>query len=391
MSWKSKFSLTRMLPSGPVISERERRRDYDPVRESGARYDGAARTDLPAIPFLVFGVTYDVDLVLVSDHPDWDMHEYARITTHEGDLWLAKDSLSSTGDQLLVADIPDLHDWLPEVPLARRRGHVEVDDRSTDRWLDLTLHYENHRGDAVEAHYAGRPPSSAQRQRNGSTMGHSRRQVMAVLDVSHRDFARTAKISIGGVNHPIHRVAGLVPMQLALRQTQGGLARASYSFTGPSGAPHDLVSTHRMGDGHVASAAWSLQERPDRLVVSQRSALRTLRYEFACVEGRFELHTAAVLPAISPEHHNFSITFAPTLPDLRFPLAKAWSGKWVMDVGDQRNHAVGSITVDTLEGEQRVRVDAEKPWWVADRAIRSSVAFHDEKIEVETIVEPGMG
>ena len=98
--------LTRMLPGGPVLTGDELA-IFEQGRAAPVAYTGEPRVNMPVIPLQVFGYFYDVDIVLVSQHPDWDMHEYARIQTPEGPTWLAKDA-NNDGVQAVVVDAASL-------------------------------------------------------------------------------------------------------------------------------------------------------------------------------------------------------------------------------------------------------------------------------------------
>lgn len=382
-SWLSGCSIGRMLPSGSVLSASERARQFplDTPRATVTYTSGGSGP--PVVPFLVFGVTYDVDIVLQTTHPDWDMHEYARIATPDGPRWLAKDSRASDGDQLLVAEIENIDSWLPEIPLARKSGPVEVVDRSTEKQLDIELRYTNHRDEAVEVTYAGPWPRSLQRKRNGSTMGHSRGQVLAVLDLSHRDFAKRASVKIGGEPLKIEKIAGIVPMRLVLRQTQGGVAEAHYSWRV---VDDGIVTTHEMPSGATVDASWEVMVGDEIAEVQQKAALRTLVYRYARQkDGALELTTAMVRPW-NADAPNFEIHFNPSLPDLRRRFDGEWRGRWVMDVGDQRSHAVGTVSVAWKGEAATVEFQADEPWWAAERLVRS-VVLPAERL-VDTSVSP---
>ena len=107
-------SLKSVLPSGPVVSAKDLRAFDDP-QPSEARYTGAPVGHMPVLPLTAFGLTYAVDVVIVSGPPDWDMHEYARLDLPVRSVWIAKDS-DLSGRQTIVSDVEDLRRWLPEIP-----------------------------------------------------------------------------------------------------------------------------------------------------------------------------------------------------------------------------------------------------------------------------------
>ena len=218
----SACGIKQMLPEGPAVDAAERSQ-WQPTPAEVA-YQSDALVPFPVIGVVVWGAAYDLDLVLVSTHPEWNMHEYARMQTPDGPLWFAKDARESTLTQSVVADLDDLQTRFPELPVERRSSPVEVIDRSADGWLDIELRYDNIDGVPVEVAYRGKAPTTALRKRNGSTMGHSRDSLLAVLDLPYRNFGRSASMRFDGEAVRIKRIAGLLPFRMALVQTQGGLA-----------------------------------------------------------------------------------------------------------------------------------------------------------------------
>jgi hypothetical protein len=370
--------LTRMLPKGPVVDEKTRSAVWSDHQPSEVDYTDAPRVDHPVLPFMIFGLTYDLDVVLVSNHPDWEMHEYARLLTPNGPVWLAKDTRRSNGNQILVGDAEVLRDRLPEIPLRRHPSGLTVRDRSSDGELDLEFAYENVDGEQVRAEYRGPVPDRQLPRANGSTMGHSRHQVMAVLDLPRRNFGDSASISIGGRQRRITRMLGLQPMRLALTQTQGGIPEADVTFDSLEDVDDDMPvagfrSQHRLPGDLEMTRRWASTTVRDSVVVYQRSAWRTLAYRFARrPDGALELTGARVVDH-RDDHTTFRLEFSPALPDLRRPFDGSHESRVVMDVGEGRNHAVGTVEVRSDADRVEVRVRASRPWWVADRCVDSSI------------------
>lgn len=371
--------LTRMLPKGPVVDEQTRAAVWDDHQPSGVDYTDAPQVDHPVLPFLVFGLTYDLDVVLVSDHPDWEMHEYVRLQTPSGPVWLAKDTRRTNGNQILVGDADLLHDRLPEIPLRRHPSGLTVRDHSTDGELDLEFAYKNVDGEQVRAEYRGPVPDRQLPRANGSTMGHSRHQVMAVLDLPRRNFGDSASMSIGGRQRRISRMLGLQPMRLALAQTQGGIPEAEVTFEELEEADDDMPvagfrSHHRLPGDVEITRRWASTTFRNTIVVYQRSEWRTLAYRFVRrSDGALELTGARVVDR-REDRPTFRLEFSPALPDLRRPFDGSHESRVVMDVGGARNHAVGTVEVRSDADQVDVRVRASRPWWVADRCVDSTIA-----------------
>lgn len=175
----------------------------------------------PILPLQVWAATYELDLILVSQNPDWNMHEYAKLETPDGDLWVMKDAEEGSLDQYIVTDLANVDAWLPELPVVRKSYPVKVVDNSTNKMLDMSFSYENIKGQKVEAWYQGKRPKQRSK-KNGSTMGHSRNQLLVALDLPYRDFGKKAGISYDGKPYKMNKLLGLVPFQITLTQTQEG-------------------------------------------------------------------------------------------------------------------------------------------------------------------------
>ena len=183
---------------------------------------------MPLLPLNLFGVHYDTDLVLVSDHPTYRMHELALVRVGNEEVWFAKDS-TADGVQTISSSRPDLVSLFAEVAVPRHVAPVEVVDKSDGDTLNLRITYENPLGQLVEVTYRGpRPIEGTQGRRNSSTMNHSQQVATAVLDVSGRALGE-ATISFDGVPARIERLAGVYgPIAAALVQTQAGFALPNY-------------------------------------------------------------------------------------------------------------------------------------------------------------------
>ena len=164
-----------MLPSGAVLKQAQKSAFENPA-PAGVEYLDPPKVEYPVLPFQIFGLYYDLDLVLITEDTGWDMHEYARIQTPDGPIWMAKDSRPD-GVQTIVSDVENLPALVAEVPVPRL-WTVEVEDLSHEDQVDVRLKYTNPDGIETEVVYSGRLPANPPRQRNGSTMGHSRQSLL---------------------------------------------------------------------------------------------------------------------------------------------------------------------------------------------------------------------
>jgi hypothetical protein len=345
-------------------------------------YDGPPVVPFPVVPLQVWGLAYDLDLVVVSKHPSWDMHELARLTTPDGPLWLAKDARAGSLEQSIVADLPDIEAWLPEVPVRRMSYPVRVDDRSTADRLDLTVDWQTVDGEEARVAYRGKPPLTAQAKRNGSTMGHSRDAVLAVLDVSHRTFASSTDITIGGQAYRTDRILGLVPFRMALIQVQGGLAVGETSQEASEGG---VSVRYKAWSGAWIDTAWTQSIAPDGAVVlEQADPVRTLRYRFRPDGDALELESAEVTQwgRAAPTVH---VAFSPPLPDVRRPFLGEVRVSYVIDVNGQLGHAVGHVVAKWVGDSVVLDVAPIAPWWTLDRPLRATVTAAGAAVSTRTV------
>lgn len=375
MSERRRIPLSDLLAKGPVQTGRQRHAFMKAMGLSGVRYQGQARVPFPVIPLQAFGVAYDLDLVVVDQSAEWDMHEYARVVTPEGPLWMCKDSRAGSLEQSIVADLDGLDHVLPEVPLPRRRSKVDVVDKSDAASLDLALAYTNVDGVPVQVTYKGARPGHTLRHRNSSTMGHSANAVLAALDVSANAFARSSSVRLGGVEQKMARVLGLVPFQVALVQTQAGLSTGAWL----QGRDADGVWT-RHASGAVQR--WDKLRSAGEVVLTQVHPWRTLRYTFQVNGDALELFRIDI-DQFGREDEPCSILFAPAIPDLRFAFDDAWKGRWVLDVNGQHGHADGGLRLERCDGYDRLHIIPHAPRWTLDRRLVSEVRFDGDDVSVD--------
>jgi hypothetical protein len=389
-AWSCNFK--HMLPSGPVLDDADRSAGWGQVRPSGASYESQSAVPYPVLPLLAFGLVYDVDIVLMSEHPEWNMHEYFQIPTPEGPIWLFKDSREGSLEQYLVSADPRASAWLPELAVVRQISPATIEDRSDERWLDLDIRYENPDGQAVHATFRGKRPVTQQKKRNGSTMGHSRNALLAVLDLSRRDFAKRASVRIDGEAYRLVRFGGIVPAKLALSQVGAGLSVGSFVQRLPDPEPPQtgslapgsrpdggdaavaFVTVHTMPGGTEVEQLWELEPEGGTVVAVQRHALRAVRYHFIDAGGSLELSAISVDWASRGEIAR--IEFAPALPDFRRRFVGPAKSRYVIDVNGQRNFAVGQLEASWNGPTAELRLKPDEPPWTADRPMITRIR-HD--------------
>ncbi|MDC0231339.1 hypothetical protein OAK19_05175 [Aureispira] len=370
-----------MLPEGPALTTKQRQKVLSKP-SFNIQYTGPPKVDFPVLPIQVWAATYELDIILVSNNKDWNMHEFAKLVTRQGDLWIMKDAEEGSLDQSVVADLENIHAWLPELPILRKRFPVKVIDNSTDKMLNYSFSYENLKNQQVEASYIGKPPKTPLKKKNGSTMGHSRNQLLAALDLPFRDFGKKATIAYDGKKSNIQKLLGLIPFQMALTQTQGGVSKGKFSITS-EGA--NIFTTH-LTNVEPVSQEWKIEHQNNNTIVRQTNDFRSLIYEFEGIET-LELKVAYV-EQWNKKEKGVRIEFSPAIPDLRRPFEGEFISSFVIDIAGKNNNATGTIRALWKDGEVQLFVNPSKPWWVADRPMKSIIQYRGKEADVSIEMLP---
>lgn len=366
-------SLRKILPQRAVLTPRERKALFSQPAPSGARYLDAPKMPFSPLPFQIFALSYDLDLVVVIQHEKWNMHEFARVKAPSGDLWLVKEA-DHSGLQTIIADTPELFTLAPEVDVPRFRKRVEVSDQSSSDTLDIRISYENRDSEPVELHYTGPKPKKAPWKRNGNTMGHSRQTLLAVLDLTRQAPAKKVSLRINGEPQPIRKILGIKPFLFALAQTQAGLSSARFTQRFVEGG----FLLNRDG----IEETWTMTEEGER-VIATREGFTTLIYEFQKNGDSLEL-IAAEVRQFGYEEPGLRIEVNPALPDLRRPFSGSYKSRFVIDVNGQEGHAYGDIVVSGTDDGAVIEILPRAPFWVESRPMRTVVRLGDGEALVES-------
>ena len=144
-------------PKSPVLTGWERNRAFPEEVDSTARYTAVddARINAPVLPVMAFGMAFDVAVSVRSRHQNWDMHEFGRVTTPDGPVWVAVETREGTLDQYMTADVADFDLFMPEIPFQRKATTFQKEDLSDEEALAIALSYENIDGQMVEVDFKG--------------------------------------------------------------------------------------------------------------------------------------------------------------------------------------------------------------------------------------------
>jgi hypothetical protein len=368
-------SIHRLLPEGPALSEQEHAELAGPAVPSRVRYTGDPQVAFPVLPVQLWGLHYAIDIVLVSDHPDWTMHEYARIDLPDQSLWIAKDA-DANGDQHVVAELEDIESWLPEIPVPRTAAAVNAQDASDEQRVDLRLETHTPDGEAVVLRFEGARPQGPPGKRNGSTMEHSRQAVAAVLDLAGQQHGGDVTLEIGGEPRGIERVLGIYSMKFVLDQHQAGFAVASFEQR-PTEAGFEL-------ERPAAGVDWPTRglERwtDDGRTLRRDDPIITLSYEMPLAAGTSdarELQGARVEQA-GHDIPLLELHLDRALPDLRRRFEGRSTSRFSLDINGQAGHGTGTIEAWWGPEGPVVEMRPSAPWWLAERPMRTEIRYLED-------------
>ena len=371
----------KMLPKSAVLSQTERI-DIESLPNNVIEYTSPLLTEIPIIPFQLFGISYDLDIVMVTQYPDVDMHEFVKLslrgTVENGDekyIWIAKESETGTLDQYIYSNHVELSHLFPEIPLDIVKSPFSVVDRSDDNHLDLQFSYTNRHGVQVSASYLGNARLKSLKNRNGSTMGHSQNQVMAVLDLPKRRFGKASRITYDAKEYKHKKILGIKPFRMAIQQSQGGLSAVAMNMwtTG------ETIKSNYDKKGVPVEVEWKKKETLDGMILFQENKLRKIEYEYEHKHEGLTFSRARVI-SWNEDQPIVKISVFPSLPDLRRRFKGISTSKFIIDVNDQQNHAVGEISCHWAENNLIIEIRPIAPWWVEERPMRGTIRIKEDKI-----------
>ncbi len=369
--------LRNYVPAGPPLSSTAR----EAWLASSAEPVGQGPTEaVPVPPLQLFAVHYDADIVIEPVHDTWQMHELARVVVGDEALWMAKDS-DHDGVQTVTAELDDLETWLPEVPVPRRTGPVQVTEHSASSPLDIALAWPTREGQQAAVTFRATQSPRDEKKRNTSTFNHSRQAASVLLDVRRKRLGGVqATVGYDDAPHPIRRVLGLVPVKALLVQTQGGVAAASFAAR----REDDGLTLERPFPGEPwptrGSEAWSWDGTGGTGVLTHTAfgTTHTLRF----VEGGL---ASARVDVDGLSAAGFELELSAPLPDVTRPFSGPVVRHFAARVnGQPHGHGVVAVRAD---GEAVVvDLTPHAPWWFADRPVQSVITPTPQGWRVESRV-----
>lgn len=348
------------LPEGPVLSARDMQEFASPSASEPALFG-----DTPVLPLQIFGVRYERDLVLETNHPQVTMLEVASLEIPgQEEIWIAKIA-DEEGTQSLVSHREEILSWMPEVdaPRSHQPTSFSVSEEASGR-LEVNLLLPS--GEALEA-VAKLKPLKRPRRTNSSTFNHSQHIALAILEVSGKRIGLQASLAISGKPQSFRRVFGLIPVKALLEQTQGGVVTAD-------------IEVSRSGD--------SLELlRPESWSVPGLQICAIARQEVVCpgslgsTHYRFIRDGFSAAEVIGPRgERRFMLQLDEPLPPITPDLEGEHRRKFAVNIGGIQGAGHGVLVLRGASDGESIHLGLypEAPRWFAARPMESLIDFHPD-------------
>lgn len=359
-----------LIPTGRVVDE-ERFLGED---EAPAVSQGEPRVSFPVLPFSVWGLHFDEELVLeLADHPTWRMLEVVRVEIAGESLWFSLDS-HRCGRQWVATDERS-EAVAAGFPAPTYRTDLEVDRFRDAGEIRYRASWTMRTGEKIEVNARARRPLWTPPMRNGNTMNHSQETALALIDLEK------LRPAVGTV-----RIDGVEQRTVVL--SRGLLVQAA------GGLMEDSRELEADGERLIARRA------PGQEVIYERESVEggfvlVARTPTAVESWRFaERGAGQHLEQVQIEqegHEVLKLRFNPALVDLRRPVAGESRSRMAASVNGRAGYMAADVTVgpgddaDSVE----VRVEPRAPRWAAARPARATLRFTDDpSLIVETAIEP---
>lgn len=358
------------VPQGAVMGTDERA-VFSTVT-SQPHSTGAPQTELPVIPFTVFGLHYKKDIVLQTNDPMVDMLEVVMVEVptdekEDGQAWFAKTS-NRNGTQTLFSEHAEIMTWLPGVNAPRKvlGDAFELSHSTTDSKETIHLQFPLEDGRVLRASSQFRSEAPHPRKTNSSTFNHSQDIAMALLEISAKDTRISASITLDEKPVPLKNILGIVPVKAFLEQTQGGITTAS-------------MTIHDGGDSefHIRRPATGGQwEIPGEQVCQIESS--NLRCVDALSSTTYRFEQGGLVEAVVHQWSGeqvFRLQLNAPLPNLSLRFEGQVERGFVADIGQLQGAGTGIIQAQWEDSILVVEIRPEAPHWFAARPMRSTIQF----------------
>jgi len=359
-----------LIPTGKVVDEE---RFLGPA-EAPVEASREPRVPFPVLPFSVWGLHFDEELVLeLVDHPTWRMLEVVRVEVGGEEVWFSLDS-HRCGRQWVAVD--DRSEPIAAgFPAPSYRSDLKAQRFRDAGWTRYTAGWTMRAGERIEIEARARRPLWRTTLRNGNTMNHSQETALALIDLERLRPA-LATVTIDGVEQK----TSVLSRGLLVQAAAGLMEQRRVIGAAGEGA----VAREEQGDEVV-------YERTDvpggfDLVARRPTSTETWRF----VEHGGGQHAQQV--RIEQEGREvFRLRFNPPLADVRSIPDTERISRVVASVNGRPGYMSGEVHIGPGgdAGDVVIRVLPRAPRWARARPARSVVSFGDDStVSVDTAVEP---
>ncbi len=357
-----------LIPTGRVVDEAR----FLGASAAPAAQEGNPVVDPPVLPFPVWGLHFDEELVLeLVDHPTWRMIEIVRLQLPDRGVWFTLDSHRCgrqwagvpAGNEAYASGFP-----APTFP----SDLVAERSQTTDR-LRYRAEWTMRTGERIAVEADSPLPLKPIPLRNGNAMNHSQETALAVIDLELRRAARVrATIDgeswrVGALSRGflVQTAAGLMEGTRTLHGTdQGGLRADAGSQTTDYRREATTGGFSLVADGPLATERWRFEEAADRAHLAE-----------VVLEGA--------------EAELLRLRFNPPLADLRLLPAGRSTHRMTASVHGRPGYMSAQVHITPVDAGIEVQVLPLRPRWTRQRPVLSRIHFiEDGSVEVDTEVHP---
>lgn len=360
-----------LIPTGKVVNEDR----YLGPPEDPAEPFYDRQTELPVLPFAVWGLRFDEEIVVeVADHPSWRMIELVRLEKHGQEVWFAL-TAHRCGRQWVGASAEHMR-YGAGFPAPLYEAAIDATRTETDKTIEYAGTWNLQTGEQIELEAVVNKPLKRFFARNGNAMNHSQESAMAIIDL---EYLNSAKIQLR-IDGELRKLAGL--SKGLLIQVAAGVMEASQSLSA-SGSGDLQRSTN--GTDPVA---FTRATTDDGFTLSADLPVATETWTFR-QRGDEALITAATMT--DGDRQLMNLRFNPALPDLRHPPQGETRHRMVASLNGRPGYMAGEVVVrpGAGDGTTEIRVEPRAPYWAHQRPARSILTFAaDGTVTVETAIEP---
>ncbi|MCK4666439.1 hypothetical protein KAU33_06805 [Candidatus Dependentiae bacterium] len=347
---------------GPVIEKDQ----FEIIETSNYNYDKTITPPKigPVIPFLMFGIDiYDEVFIELKRNKQWWTLEICR--SRYG--WFNLDAYLD-GTQVLGIDNNIPEDMLKSIPIQGYKSELIVQKEITeDCKMRYLISYYSPDSEKIEIIFEHNNKSWKLKKGNGSTMGHSKKEMLALVDIT-RLVQGKAVVKIDGKKQKIsHIIPFFLPKAFYLGQTIVGIPKSEFNS--------NEKQFQRLIDDRQPKNPMYCIKNPDQTISA---------YHFKELKGNYLELFKTELHSNHPFTYLLQILFSPAIPDLRF-ITEDWSGKFVMNVNNKFGYAYGDVQVQKInDNELKFTLCPKAPYWVADRYVYSKIILNETFYSVKT-------